>query len=149
MQLRFAWSPDFKKVTENDNVTLHQRYIYRDYLQIACIDLTRTAHPALWFITWDPIRAVTTRPLAIQKDATWYTYGWDLTKNTCEVFKTNRTIGTAYTYSPYGQVSANGSVTQPIQWSGEYLDPELGLVYYNYRHYNPQSGRWLRSGSHR
>ena len=133
-----------KRVTENDNVTLHQRYIYRDYLQIACIDLTRTAHPALWFITWDPIRAVTTRPLAIQKDATWYTYGWDLAKNTCEVFKTNGTIGTAYTYSPYGQVSASGSVTQPIQWSGEYHDSELGLIYYNYRHYNPQSGRWGR-----
>ncbi len=27
-----------------------------------------------------------TRPLAIQKDGTWYTYGWDLTKNICEVY---------------------------------------------------------------
>ena len=30
-----------KKVTVNGNVTLHQRYIYRNYLQIACCDLTR------------------------------------------------------------------------------------------------------------
>ena len=29
-----------KRVTVNGNVTLHQRYIYRGYLQIACIDLT-------------------------------------------------------------------------------------------------------------
>ena len=32
-------------VTVDDNETLHQRYIYRGYLQIACIDLTRSHHP--------------------------------------------------------------------------------------------------------
>ena len=30
---------------------------------------------------------------------------------------------------------------QPIQWSSEYNDEELGLVYYNYRHLNPHDGR--------
>ena len=34
-----------KRVMVNGNVTLHQRYIYRGYLQIACIDLTRGHHP--------------------------------------------------------------------------------------------------------
>lgn len=29
-----------------------------------------------------------------------------------------------------------------IPWSSEYNDSELGLVYYNYRHYNPADGRW-------
>ena len=111
------------------------------------------------------------RPLAIQKDATWYSatarlasqgsrsqvcsrlgvwllksqpaYGWDLTKNICEQYGTNGYIRTAYSYTPYGEVteSANG-VYQPIQWSSEYNDTELGLVYYNYRHYNPMDGRW-------
>ena len=66
-----------------------------------------------------------------------------MTKNTCEVFKTNGTIGTVYTYSPYGKASISGSVTQPIQWSGEYHDTELGLVYYNYRYYNPKHGKWV------
>ena len=133
-----------KKVTVNGTVTLHQCYIYRGYLQIACCDLTRTAHPCLWLITWDPTQPIATRPLAIQKDGTWYTYGFDLTKNVTEVFTTTGYIGTAYTYTPYGEVSASGNVTQPIQWSSEYLDTELGLVYYNYRHYNPADGRWLR-----
>ena len=87
------------------SITLHQLFLYRGYLQIACCDLTRSNHPCLWLITWDPTQAVATRPLAIQKDATWYTYGWDVTKNTCEVFKTNGTIGTVYTYSPYGKAS--------------------------------------------
>ena len=98
--------------------------------------------PGLWLITWDPSQPVATRPLAIQKDATWSTYGWDLTKNICEVFGPAGYLRTAYTYTPYGQVTANGDVEQPIQWSSEFNDTELGLIYYNYRHYNPVDGRW-------
>jgi hypothetical protein len=59
-----------KKVTTNGSVTLHQRFLYRGYLQIACCDLTRAAHPALWFITWAPTHSIATRPLAIRKDGT-------------------------------------------------------------------------------
>ena len=84
-----------------------------------------------------------TSPLVIQKDGTWYTYGWDLTKNICELYGSNGYIRTAYTYSPYGSVTESGNTRQPIQWSSEYHDTELGLVYYNYRHYNPLDGRWL------
>ena len=32
------------------------------------------------------MQPVATRPLVIQKDGTWRTYGLDLTKNVCEVF---------------------------------------------------------------
>ena len=89
-----------KKVTVDGSITLHQRYLYRGYLQIACCDLTRSNHPALWLITWDPTKPIATRPLAIQKDATWYTYGWDLTKNICELYSTGGGIATSYTYPP-------------------------------------------------
>ena len=133
-----------KKVTIDGEVTLHQRYLYRGYLQIACCDLTRSAHPCLWLITWDPTQPIATRPLAIQKDATWYTYGWDLTKNICELYGSNGYIRTAYSYTPYGEVTESASgVFQPIQWSSEYNDAELGLVYYNYRHYNLLDGKWI------
>ena len=132
-----------KKVMVDGNLTLHQRYLYRGYLQIAALDLTRSDHPALWFITWDSTQPIATRPLAIQKDATWFIYGWDLTKNICELYTNTGSIRTSYTYSPYGAVTESGNTWQPIQWSSEYNDAELGLVYYNYRHYNPMQGRWL------
>ena len=132
----------FKKVTVNGTVTLHHRYLYRGYLQIACIDLTRSHHPGLWLITWDPTQPIATRPLAIQKDGTWYTYGLDLTKNVCEVYSTSGYIVTTYTYAPYGSVTATGSVSQPIQWSSEYKDNDLGLVCYNWRYYNTMEGKW-------
>ncbi len=132
----------FKKVMVDGTVTLHQRYIYRGYLQIACCDLTRSNHPSLWYITWNPIPSKATRPLAIQKDNTWFVYGWDLTKNICEVYGSSGYIRTSYTYSPYGDVRQNGNFSQPIQWSSEFNDAELGLIYYNYRHYNPVIGKW-------
>lgn len=133
----------YKKVLVNGSVTLHQRYIYRGYLQIACVDLTRSHHPAMWFITWDPTQPTATRPLAIQKDGTWYTYGWDITKNICEIFGPAGYIRTVYTYSPYGKVSVNGDTEQSIQWNGEYFDIEMGLTCYNWRLYNPIVGKWL------
>ena len=116
------------------------------------------------------ITTTATRPLAIQKDGSWFSaparlakqgfrsqvcsrlggwllkphpaYGWDLTKNICELYGPSGYIRTAYTYSPYGQVTSTGDVDQTIQWSSEHNDTELGLVYYNYRHYNPVDGRW-------
>ena len=73
-----------------------------------------------------------------------------------------------------GSVTAEGDVEQPLQWSSEYHDTELALIYYktadgrkagwtcvgrhapqrgedsmwrvriNYRYYNPTDGRWTR-----
>ncbi|MHA3690183.1 RHS repeat domain-containing protein [Akkermansia sp. AKK6] len=125
------------------SVILHQRYLYRGYLPIACCDLIRSSHPCLWFMTWDPTEPVSTRPLAVQKDGTWYTYGLDLTKNVWEVFNTQGSIAMIYCYEPYGAVTVKGDVGQPLQWSSEYYDDELALVYYNYRHLNPLDGRWI------
>ena len=132
-----------KKVTVAGATTLHHRYIYRGYLQIAALDLTRLVHPALWFVTWDPSQPTATRPLAIQKDGTWFTYGYDLTKNICEVFGPAGYIRTSYSYAPFGNVTESGDVSQPFQWSSEHYDSELDLVYYNYRHYSPSLGRFL------
>ena len=114
-----------------------------NYLQIAACDLTRTASPALWHLLWDPTQPTATRPLAIRKDGVWYAYGWDLTKNICEIYGQTGYIRTLYTYTPYGVVSDDGDVSQPIQWNSEYYDAETALIYYNYRYYNAYLGRWI------
>ena len=130
-----------RKVSVNGTVSSYLRYMYRGYLQIAAIDAVSGAFR--WFLFWDPTQPEATRPLAIRKDGTWYAYGWDLTGNVTEVFGKAGYLRTAYTYTPYGEATAEGDVTQPIQWSSEYSDDELGLVYYNYRHLNPHDGRWI------
>ena len=36
------------------------------------------------------------------------------------------------------------ALVNPFRFSSEFHDDELGLVYYNYRYYNPQLGRWTK-----
>ena len=122
-----------RKVSVNGTVSSYLRYMYRGYLQIAAIDAVSGVFR--WFLFWDPTQPEAARPLAIRKDGTWYAYGWDLTGNVTEIFGKAGYLRTVYTYTPYGEVAAEGDVTQPIQWSSEYNDEELGLVYYNYRHH--------------
>ena len=130
-----------RKVSVNGTVSSYLRYMYRGYLQIAAIDAVSGVFR--WFLFWDPTQPEAARPLAIRKDGTWYAYGWDLTRNVTEIFGKAGYLRTVYTYTPYGEATAEGDVTQPIQWSSEYNDEELGLVYYNYRHLNPHDGRWI------
>ena len=130
-----------RKVSVNGTVSSYLRYMYRGYLQIAAIDAVSGVFR--WFLFWDPTQPEAARPLAIRKDGTWYAYGWDLTGNVTEIFGKAGYLRTVYTYTPYGEAAAEGDVTQPIQWSSEYNDEELGLAYYNYRHLNPHDGRWI------
>lgn len=136
-------SADPEKGEPVTTVASHQRYLYRGYLQIAALDLTRSTLNALWYILWDPTEPVATRPLAIQTEGSWYTYGLDLTKNVTELYNSNGAIANAYAYEPFGGVTQTGTITNPLQWSSEVYDAELGMVSYNFRFYNPRDGRWI------
>ena len=132
-----------KKEEKEGAAISHVRYVYRGYLQVAAYDLLAEGLPSLWQIIWDPTQEIATRPLAIRKDGSFLTYGWDLTKNICETYTSDKGfLSERYTYSPFGLVSIEGDTSyQPLQWSSEVYDAELGLVYYNYRYYNPTDGR--------
>ena len=132
----------WKKVTRNGIVTLHHQYLYRDFLQIAALDLLNNRE-VVRTIAWDPLEDVATRPLALVQGGQLYTYGLELPKNITEVYDESGNLVTSYDYTPFGAVTSTGSLNQPIQWSSEVYDEELALVYYNYRHYNPTDGRWI------
>ena len=59
-----------------------------------------------------------------------------------ELYKSNGTIANSYSYTPFGEATQRGNITNPLQWSSEAYDAELGMVYYNFRFYNPVDGRW-------
>ena len=72
----------------------------------------------------------------------------DANKNVSELIDSNGTIQAHYEYSPFGKVTVfNGSyaIDNPYRFSSEVADDETGLVYYNYRYYSPELGRWLSS----
>ena len=79
----------------------------------------------------------------------------DGNKNVSDLVFFNGGSGVAahYEYAPFGALTAstpNSTSTaydfrtyNPFRFSSEYADDVLGLVYYNYRHYEPMTGRWL------
>ncbi len=79
---------------------------------------------------------------------------WSLPVNVSELvhFETRNGIAAHYDYAPFGAVTraiSASAVTDntfttdnPFRFSSECHDDTLGLVYYNYRHYNPIDGRW-------
>lgn len=61
-------------------------------------------------------------------------------------FPFSRRMQTFFEYTPYGvtlREEGAWASSMPFRYSSEYRDDDLGLIYYNYRHYNPQDGRWI------
>ena len=55
-------------------------------------------------------------------------------------------VAAHYEYSPFGsltKVTGEYASVNPFRFSSEYFDEETALVYYNYRYYNPELGRWI------
>ena len=134
-------------------LTKRLRYIYHGYVQIAEIDATdETAPYVAKTYRWDPSEPVATRPLALTlwtregtaRETLYYAH--DLRKNVVSLFDGKGLRRASYQYDPYGNItSMEGDMAEenPFRFSSEHHDEDLGLVYYNYRHYNPTDGRWI------
>ena len=142
-----------KKVTVGGTTGFHARYLYRDYLQVAECDLTGETPALVRSYLWDPSEPQATRVLAMTR---WEANGTqvkehlycmhDAMKNVTSLFGEARGRRALYEYRPYGGlVTSEGNMAQEnkFRFSCEYMDDELGLIYYNYRHLNPHDGRWI------
>ena len=142
-----------KKVTVGGTTGFHARYLYRDYLQVAECDLTGETPVLVRSYLWDPSEPEATRVLAMTR---WEANGTqvkehlycmhDAMKNVTSLFGEARGRRALYEYRPYGGlVTSEGNMAQEnkFRFSCEYMDDELGLIYYNYRHLNPLDGRWI------
>ena len=134
------------RVESQDSIVLsHERYLYRGYLRIAALDMLNNAaliHAAVW----DPTEPAATRPLLLQTPSGWFTYSFDQAKNVTELFDSAGGIAAAYDHGPFGEdMASTGSAAglNPFRFSSEVWDGALGLVYYNWRHYNPLDGRFI------
>jgi len=142
-----------KKVTVGGTTGFHARYLYRDYLQVAECDLTGETPVVVRSYLWDPSEPEATRVLAMTR---WEANGTqvkehlycmhDAMKNVTSLFGEARERRALYEYRPYGGlITSEGNMAEEnkFRFSSEYMDDELGLVYYNYRHLNPHDGRWI------
>ncbi|UDQ98363.1 RHS repeat-associated core domain-containing protein [Lentisphaerota bacterium WC36G] len=83
--------------------------------------------------------------LALEKDGVAFNYIADGNKNITQLINlTTGEIANKYDYSPFGQLAkTDENVENVFKFSSEYAEKETGLIYYNYRYYNPTTGKWL------
>lgn len=85
-------------------------------------DALRSAHPG----TADGSDATPAPPLRIPSIHTY-----------------DMTAPTAFEQPPCTNPTAAAAYSTPLRFSSKYTDDETGLVYYGYRYYNPNFGRWI------
>ncbi|MDD4737602.1 MAG: RHS repeat-associated core domain-containing protein [Kiritimatiellae bacterium] len=71
---------------------------------------------------------------------------YDANGNVTDYVDTNGNLVAHYQYDPYGNIThAEGPMAadMPYRFSTKYQDDETGLLYYGYRYYNPELGRWI------
>lgn len=135
-----------KKVTVENAVTYHAFYIYRGHVQIAELNLLEANKSVVNQYVWDPSEPTATRILLWVRGSEPIYPTHDQTKNVSALFGQARGRRALYEYSPYGNITrTEGDLAGEFKfrWSSEYADDELGMIYYNYRHYNPADGRWI------
>ena len=136
-----------KKTYQNNTLTKHQRFIYNGLklLRICNAYYSYGFIPAFTFL-WQPFGPDV--PLAMWKysDNTLFAYLVDANKNVLGLYVPSGTRVATYLYGPFGQKlseSGNAASSNPLQFSSEQFDADLGLVYYNFRYYFPAIGKWL------
>ena len=142
--------------TVKNGVETLQRFVYDNFLCVQRLNAANGNAVRTEFV-WDPTEPIATRPL-IMRAKNWglnLFYTHDGNKNVSEVFyhALQNGIAAHYDYAPFGAVTRTSSATRvtnrdllsenPFRFSSEYHDLTLGLVYYNYRHYNPSDGQWI------
>ncbi len=143
----------YKEMNGNTQVTF-TRFVYKDYLCVRQV-FSNSPYNTYKNFVWDPTETIATRPLKLQLPTMSLNlfYMHDGNKNVSDVVYrlTSNGVAAHYDYAPFGAVTrsvsnavptADIATLNPFRFSSEYHDDTLGLVYYNYRHYNPSDGRW-------
>ena len=126
--------------TVKDGEETLQRFVYGNYL---CIQQLRGSDNVLFHsYVWDPTEPIATRPLICLPAASSLAYYFhDGNKNVSDLVDIHGSV-VHYDYTPFGVLTSPASSENPYRFASEYHDIPLGLISYNYRHYNENNGRW-------
>lgn len=137
----------FKKVYNGETLEKHLSFVYDGYKLIEERNALAN-NAAVRKYVWQPEaldRAVPLTVYDVASEKTYY-YHTDANKNVTELSDENGGIVAHYEYSPFGsltKLSGDYAASNPFRFSSEYFDEETALVYYNYRYYSSELGRWI------
>ena len=128
-----------KKEFNNNTLTKHIKFVYDGFKLIAEFDVLNSDELTAKYL-WAEDNLLT-----LIKDNASYYYMVDGNKNIVGLVDETATKVNTYEYTPFGKLkSETETVSNPFKFSSEYHDTETGLIYYNYRYYNPETGKWLK-----
>lgn len=125
--------------TGNWTLDKHLKFVYDGYLQIEELDALNSDNVDKKRI-WGMGKII----CDVHGTTAYYALG-DANKNITEYLDSSGTLQAHYEYSPFGKITAKLGLKQDdfdFRFSSEFFDHETGLVYYNYRYYSPELGRW-------
>jgi RHS repeat-associated protein len=136
-----------KDVTNNYQLKTNNSFIYDAYLLIEILDGANEGLKQTF--TWNDAELVCT-DVHESGSTKRYFYTHNANKNVSELIGSTGAVAAHYEYSPFGKVvkstfsTPDSGLINPFRFSNEYHDDETGLVYYNYRYYNSEIGRWTK-----
>ena len=121
----------------------HRKFVYDGYKLIAEFEVEDDNATLFASYLWQPTGLDV--PLMRIADNTETYYIADGNKNIIALKDSSGADVSTYAYTPFGALEnpVDGD-ENPFRFSSEYADDETGLVYYNYRYYSPQLGRWTK-----
>ncbi len=135
----------YKKVytgtTGNWTLSASKKFVYDNFVQIAEYDAMTSDT-----LKKSYLRDLDESLLNVNDNGTRYYYNIDGNKNVRSIIDASGNVVAEYEYSPFGKlIGRRGlyALENPFRFSSEYHDDETGLVYYNYRYYSTELGRWL------
>lgn len=127
-----------------------QRFFYIDNTEIGCLD--EKGEILELKIPSDPNNPESPA-IAIEIKKEIYIPLYDLQGNiACLLDHNQRSVIESYRYSVYGDEEifndrkrsiSNSLIGNPWRFKGKRIDKEVGLIYFGYRYYDPQIGRWI------
>ena len=162
----FAWDAENRLLAASNGTTVvHNAY---DYMSRRVVKASGGITNRFLYDGWNMIRSISTAAtnhyvwgldlsgtlqgaggigglLTAVLDGEAYFPAFDANGNITEYTDTNGTIVARYEYDPFGNLSSqSGALADDFvyRFSTKYTDDETGLVYYGFRFYCPELGRW-------
>ena len=129
-----------KRIFTDGKLTKHLKFAYSGFNCIGEIDAS--SGKVLMNYVWNNNELLG----AVDNESKSYSYLTDGNRNIIKILDSNRNSAAEYSYSPFSeQIKFSGDFAEknPFRFSSEYFDSETGLVYYNFRYYSPEIGRWI------
>ena len=146
--MKFDWKGRRRSLAcyRNQNAETVKEFVYDGYKVVLEIEKKTDASNVEKDIIWDPTLQNLSKPLCVKVGDMIYLLFHDARRNLSDIVSvTNSTTTISHVkYSATGEITSKTYIDSvSFLWASEYFDSELDLIYYNYRFYNPQTGRWL------